>query len=285
MGAALSEDRFIDVDGATLRVRVAGAGPAVVLVHGWALDLDMWRAEIDLLASSYRVIAFDRRGFGRSSGDPSIERDVLDIDRLLARFDIEHAAIVGMSQGARVALRWALKHPERTSSLVLDGPPAEGLSLPAGAEEIPIELYRQQLRHDGIEAFQRVWLQHPFMRLYTSASTAHQLLREIAARYPARDLQMNEPSPLSPLATGDLQRLHARTLVLSGEHDTQQRRSIARQLAAALPDARLQTLTNAGHLAALDDPGGYAQALHDFFSSRPARAVGTDTRGRSRWPE
>ena len=132
MGAALSAERFIEVEGAVLRVRTAGKGPAIVLVHGWALDLEMWRTQIELLSQQYRVIAFDRRGFGHSSGVPGIEQDVLDIDRLLEQFDIEHTAIVGMSQGARVALRWALKHPERASCLVLDAPPAEGLSQPAG---------------------------------------------------------------------------------------------------------------------------------------------------------
>ena len=54
-----------------LRVRTAGDGPAVLFLHGWALDLDMWRAQFEALASRYRLIAFDRRGFGLSSGTPS----------------------------------------------------------------------------------------------------------------------------------------------------------------------------------------------------------------------
>jgi pimeloyl-ACP methyl ester carboxylesterase len=275
VGAALSEERFIDVEGAALRVRSAGEGPAIVLVHGWALDLDIWRAQIDLLSQWYRVIAFDRRGFGHSSGVPGIEQDVLDIDRLLARFDIEHAAVVGMSQGARVALRWALKHPERASCLVLDGPPAEGMSQPPGGEEIPIEDYRERVRRDGIDAFRRLWLQHPFMQLHTSASSAHQLLREIADRYPARDLLLEERQQSAPLRGRDLQRLTVPTLVLSGQYDSQQRRSIARQLTQTLPNARLKTVTGAGHLAALDEPDAYSKGLHDFFSSQPARAADT----------
>ena len=275
MEAALSEERFIEVDGAVLRVHTAGEGPAIVLVHGWALDLDMWRIQIDLLSQRYRVIAFDRRGFGRSSGVPGIEQDVLDIDRLLVRFDIEHTAVVGMSQGARGALRWALEHPERAACLVLDAPPAEGLSQPPGGGEIPIEDYRERLRREGIEAFQGLWLQHPFMRLHTGDPQAHRLLREIAARYPAQDLLMHEPPRSSPLGARDLQRLNVPTLVLSGEYDSQQRRSIAKSLVQALPDARLQTVMGAGHLAALDAPVAYSQALHDFFSSQPALAATT----------
>lgn len=274
MGAALSEDRFIDVDGATLRVRSAGEGSAVVLVHGWALDLDMWRAQIERLSHWYRVIAFDRRGFGQSTGEPGIERDVLDIDRALERFDIEHTAMVGMSQGARVALRWALRHPQRTSCLVLDAPPAEGLPRPPGGEEIPIDDYRELLRREGIDAFRRLWLQHPYMQLHSDDVSARQLLREIADRYPAKDLLMQQRPFSSPVEARDLRRLPVPTLVLSGEYDSPQRRSIAKLLAETIQNARLHTIAGAGHLAALDAPDLYTRTLHGFFSSQAARAAG-----------
>ncbi|MDY6948024.1 MAG: alpha/beta hydrolase [Pseudomonadota bacterium] len=274
MGAALSDQQFIEVEGAALRVRSAGQGPAIVLIHGWALDLEMWRDQIELLSPRYRVIAFDRRGFGLSSGEPDIEQDVLDIDRVLARFEIERAAVVGMSQGARVALRWALKHPERAACLVLDGPPADGMSPPPGGDEIPLEDYRERARRDGIDAFKRQWLLHPFMQLQTKASGAQQLLREMAIRYPARDLLLEQRPPHSPLRGCDLQRLLVPTLILSGEYDSQQRRSIARQLTQALPNARLKTVVGAGHLAVLDDPGTYSAILRDFISSQRALAAG-----------
>jgi 3-oxoadipate enol-lactonase len=265
------------VESASLRVRIVGEGPVVVLVHGWALDLDLWRAQIDLLADRYRVIAFDRRGFGRSSGVPSIQQDVLDLDRLLDRFAISRAAVVGMSQGARVALRWALKRQEQVSCLVLDGPPAEGGSPSLGIQEIPIDEYRDRIRRDGIDAFRRMWLQHPFMQLHTSTPGVHQLLREITVRYPASDLLMNALPDLPLLAERDLQRVNVPTLVLSGEHDSAVRRSIASWFVQALRDARLHVVPGAGHLAALDDPGAYTQALHDFFSSQPALAAGRVT--------
>lgn len=274
MGATLSGAHYIEVEGARLRARSAGEGPAVVLVHGWALDLEMWRAQIDLLADRYRVIAFDRRGFGRSSGVPGLEQDVHDIDRLLVSFSISRAAIVGMSQGARVALRWALKHPEQVSCLVLDGPPAEGWSQSVGAKEIPIDDYRQRIGVEGMDAFRSMWLQHPFMKLHTGSPCAHTLLREIVVRYPALDL-LNEPPQLPLLSEWDLLRVNVPTLVLSGEHDSAQRRSIATRMARALPDARLKVLRGAGHLGALDDPNSYVQALRDFFSSQPAMAAGT----------
>jgi 3-oxoadipate enol-lactonase len=274
VGTTLRAECFIEVERASLRARIVGEGPAVVLVHGWALDLDLWRPQIDLLADRYRVIAFDRRGFGRSSGMPSIQQDVLDLGRLLDELAISRAAVVGMSQGARVALRWALQYPEQVSCLVLDGPPGEGGSPSFGVQEIPIDEYRDRIRRDGIDAFRRMWLQHPYMQLHTSAPWAHRLLREMTGRYPATDLLTNALSDLPLLAERDLRRLDVPTLVLSGEHDSAQRRSIASWFVHALSDARLQVVPATGHLAALDDPGTYARALHDFFSNQPAMAAG-----------
>jgi len=273
VGATLSAEQYIEVEGASLRVRSAGEGPAVVLVHGWALDLDMWRAQMDQLADRYRVIAFDRRGFGRSSGVPAIQQDVHDIDRLLDCLDVSHAAIVGMSQGARVALRWALKHPQRALCLVLDGPPAEGWSQSVGTREIPIDDYRHRIRLEGVDAFRRSWLQHPFMQLQTRSPCAHRLLHEIVVRYPALDLQMSEQPQLPLLGERDLLGVNVPTLVISGEHDSLQRQSIAARMVKALPDARLKVLRDAGHLGALDDPHAYVEALHKFFSSQPSMAA------------
>lgn len=274
MGAALSDERFIEIEGATLRVRSSGSGAAVVLIHGWALDLDMWQPQLHWLASSFRVIAFDRRGFGLSSGTPDIEQDVEDVARLLDRLDVSQAAIVGMSQGARVALRFALKYPQRVSCLVLDGPPADGLPLTPDIQEIPIDDYRALLRSEGIEAFRRSWSQHPFMRLYTTVLGARLLLQEIACRYPAQDLLLGERTrPPTPLTMRDLQCIDVCTLVLSGEFDTERRRTIAERMVEALPKARLQIVAGAGHLAALDEPNVYARLLLQFLRSQPISNV------------
>src|SRR5690606_30873815 len=109
---------------ATLRVRDAGQGPAVLFIHGWALDSDMWTAQLEELSRDHRAIAFDRRGFGLSSGEPSLAADVEDVRWLLDQLEVGAAGIVGMSQGARVAARFAHDHPQRVRWLVLDGPPS-----------------------------------------------------------------------------------------------------------------------------------------------------------------
>jgi len=61
-------DQFVVVDGARLRFRDEGRGPAVLLVHGWTLDLEMWDPLVSALRDAFRLIRLDRRGHGLSRG-------------------------------------------------------------------------------------------------------------------------------------------------------------------------------------------------------------------------
>lgn len=262
MGSPLNQ--FIEVRGARLRVRIAGEGPAVLLVHGWAIDLDMWTPQFAALAGRYRLIAFDRRGFGYSSGTAGIDHDLADIEQLLEMLDIDCIAIVGMSQGARVALRWAVYSPRATTCLILDGPPPDLLAMHRPQGEIALATYRELVRSEGIEAFRERWLEHPLMRLYTSEPRAHALLREMVGRYPGQDL-VGEQGP-RPADSRSLPQLDLPILIINGERDTSARIDAGAELAHVLPHAQLALIPGAGHLSNLDNPSAYNQALEQFLA-------------------
>src|SRR5882762_4877846 len=98
----MDHDRFLEVTDARLRYRDEGAGRAIVLIHGWALDLDMWEPQVGDLSRNFRLIRFDRRGYGLSSGKPSLADDATDVQSLCRHLGVQRAALVGMSQGARI---------------------------------------------------------------------------------------------------------------------------------------------------------------------------------------
>ena len=87
-----------------------GSGPAVVLLHGWPLDSRSWEPQMRaLLDAGQRVIAYDRRGFGRSSR-PSRGYDfdtlAADLDKLLTELDLSDATVVGLSLGTGELARY-----------------------------------------------------------------------------------------------------------------------------------------------------------------------------------
>src|ERR671932_363182 len=109
----MQDSGFLDVPNARLYYEVAGAGPAVVFVHGFTLDARMWDDQWTVFGERYRVVRYDLRGFGRSEAEPVPYSDLDDLLALLNFLDIERAHLVGLSMGGMVLVHFALTHPRR----------------------------------------------------------------------------------------------------------------------------------------------------------------------------
>jgi pimeloyl-ACP methyl ester carboxylesterase len=265
-------ERFRSGD-AWLRVRDQGAGAPLVMIQGWTLDLDAWEPQAAAFAASHRVVRYDRRGFGLSEGTPGRGADAEDLVRLVEQLGPGPVTLVGMSQGARVALAFGLGHPDRVSALVLDGPPDETSdAADDGDEDFSIGAYRRLVAERGVDAFRQDWRAHPLMRLHAGDAEARALVDRMLARYPARDLAGVAEPPPPPAGRAALARFAKPVLVMNGEFDTPNRRRAGEALAGALPLAERVVIAGAGHLPNLDAPRAYNEALQAFLR-RQARAA------------
>jgi 3-oxoadipate enol-lactonase len=122
-----------------------GAGPVVVLSHGFLMNQSMFDAQVAALAPEYRVITWDERGHGGTAapGPFSYWDSARDALALLDHLGIERAVLGGMSQGGFLSLRAALLAPERVSGLIL-------IDSQAGTEE--------EASRDGYEQLHQAWL-------------------------------------------------------------------------------------------------------------------------------
>jgi len=264
-------DRYLQVGEARLRYRDEGSGPAIVLIHGWTLDLEMWDPQVALLRDSFRLIRLDRRGFGLSTGNPDSSCDVGDLDALYRHLALDRVALIGMSQGARSALGFAALAPERFAALVLDGPPA--LAGKASDMDLPIPRFRSLARSRGIESFRREWRRHPLTQLRTREPAMHRLLRTMLERYRGTDLLLSASSG-SDLPQPALDRIRVPTLILTGELDVDSRIASADDLSRRLPRAERGAIAGAGHLPNLDNPVAYTDMCRSFLTRHlPLRAV------------
>jgi pimeloyl-ACP methyl ester carboxylesterase len=107
----MQDSGLLNVPDARLYYEVAGAGPAMVFVHGFTFDTRMWDDQWSVFAEHYRVVRYDLRGFGRSAPEPVPYSDVDDLLALLNFLDIERAHLVGLSMGGIVSVHFALGHP------------------------------------------------------------------------------------------------------------------------------------------------------------------------------
>jgi pimeloyl-ACP methyl ester carboxylesterase len=116
---------FLEIDGVRLHYVERGSGPALLLLHGNGTMVDDFESSglLDLAAREYRVVAFDRPGFGHSSRPSTVvwtpEAQAEIIHKAMERLGLSHAVVLGHSWGASVAIALALEFPKVVGALVL----------------------------------------------------------------------------------------------------------------------------------------------------------------------
>jgi len=256
------------VGDATIYYEVAGTGAPVVLIHGWANDLRAWDDQFLALAKSFRVIRYDRRGFGRSTAVGDLTADPVDLAALLDRLGVPSAHVVGHSAGARVAAAFALAFPERVRGLVLysSGPPA---GFPMTADAAAFASLPALARRVGLDSLGKLVLSMPAFHIPADRDDVRQRVGAIWGAYSGRDvLEDHVPSNRSPLAAMDqLGRIRAPTLILVGDADGAFFHQIADSLAARIPAARRATVQGGGHVVHMLAPARFNAVLDAFLRS------------------
>jgi len=124
--SAPADTGYVLVDGGKLYYELAGNGKNIVLLHDGMVNREIWDEQFPLLAKTYRVIRYDRRGYGKSS-DPEVRYSHIDdLNQLFIKLKIDEAIIFGMSSGGRLAIDFTLTYPEKVNGLVLVGAVVSG---------------------------------------------------------------------------------------------------------------------------------------------------------------
>lgn len=242
--------------------------PPVVLIAGWGMSAEVWREQTARLAKSRRVIAFDPRGQGRSSGADGVvtpERRAADLQALLAG-EAGRVVLVGWSQGVQDIAAYVQDHgTEKVAGVVLvDAPVAAGA---AGVTKDP-QGAAQQLRLLSIyaqapQAYARGMVETIVTQ--PAARTAHgpAMVADILRIPTDAGVAMLVADLLSADRTGALARIDRPTLVIAaaGSPELQDQRDMA----AAIPHARLEVIAQAGHAVFIDQPERFAAALARFL--------------------
>jgi 3-oxoadipate enol-lactonase len=237
-----------------------GEGPAVLLVAGQGMTMDGWWATIPVLASSFRVIAFDNRDTGHSSRTRwpySVAQMAQDAVAVLDDAGEQRVHVYGISLGSLVAQEMGLRHRDRVRALVLGASSAGGL---AAYRPSPSSFSQTFLVRAGSMGPEEVeWAAVP----YTYAERTRRLHPErIVANIAHRVSSLPEPltylHQATAVATHDayerLNRIVAPTLVVHGEQDVFVPPANALVLAERIPGAQLQLWPDAGHVYTIDEP-------------------------------
>ncbi len=217
-----------------------GRGAPLILLHGNGEDSGYFKHQISFFSRSFRVIAVDTRGHGKSprgTAPFTIRQFAEDLRCFMDDKGIGRANILGFSDGANIAMTFALKYPERVDRLILNG----GNLFPSGLKpyvQIPITIgcHIASIFSSGSE----------------KAKKNAELLR----------LMTSEPN----INAEELSKIKARTLVIAGTRDMiKQKHTVL--IADSIPDSRL-VFIKGNHFIAANNPGDFNSAAAQFFNEK-----------------
>ncbi|MDR6624212.1 alpha/beta hydrolase [Caulobacter segnis] len=251
---------FVAVPDGKLAYETCGAGPTTVvllhdgILHSVAYD-DIWPT----LCQRFKVIRYDRRGYGASPPADQPYRPVDDLAVVMKTLEVKHAVLVGSSSGSGLAVDYALAHPEQVDRLVLVGPWISGFDASFGfifrALKL-LTLYKLGLT-DSVA-------RDPYI-LTKSAAPQRERLKAILKAYPGNLTAGTRELPPSSPARPRLGDIHVPTLILVGEVDIKDVQEQAKALEAAIPGARREVVPKTGHLMYLERPKAFAERVTRFI--------------------
>ena len=217
-----------------------GSGEPLILLHGNGEDRTYFENQMEFFQSGYRVIALDTRGHGQSPRGTkpfTIEQFSCDLYDFMKSREISKAVILGFSDGANIAMKFAIRHPGMVKALILNG----GNLNAAGVKrttQLPIEIGYRIARH--------------FAKSSPKAKRNVEML----------GLMVNEPN----ICLEQLCEITMPTLVLVGTNDMI-KDAHSRTIAAALPHAEFVALKG-GHCISKDAPEAYNRTVLDFLKKQ-----------------
>jgi pimeloyl-ACP methyl ester carboxylesterase len=245
-----------------------GDGIPILLIHPSGATASTWGPAVDDLAQVGRVIAYDRRGYHRSGGDPvqSIAAHTEDAAALLETLGTAPAIVVGTSIGATIAIDLALRRPDLVQAVVAHESPWHVTRQPPTRSQVQalarMTLLSARGRHaDAAAAFLR------FAYSYCDGGTAWDAFPEEWRQ----TVSENAKAALTDirLAIGgyptakDLAAIITPVTCTYGARSRKPLVRVARSLAAVIPTAKLREIPGAGHAVAFDSPANFAQVIID----------------------
>lgn len=254
-----AQDQFFRSNGVKIRYTVAGKGQPVILVHGFAGNLDMWRPLIAGLANDYEVIAFDCRGHGKSDKPPEPQQYgiemVNDIVRLMDHLQLNKAHIIGYSMGGFIVVKMLVDHPDRFLTAVIGG--SKGLTAEDLKEQESLTKYLQS----GMSFSEAVIAAAPPDAPPLSAEQREALKRDDPNHDPKALAAQRLGNKELIVSDESLKMNKVPTLVIYGGNDHPERFADLRE---HFPNAEYEVVRGAGHAGAVQSPD-FVKDIHTFL--------------------
>ena len=225
--------------------------PPVVLLHHGLGSTRAWRQQVPVLAEAgYRVIAYDRWGYGQSEPRPALdapgfEDDLADLEGMLAACGLLLVTLIGHSDGGTIALYYAMQHPKQVAALVT----------------VAAHIYIEPKMERGIQGIRQIFEQDEQFRKAFRRAHGDKFETVFQNWFDG----WHTPQALDWDMRALLPQISCPTLVIQGEQDEHASPQHARDLAGGIPGAQLWLVPGAAHMLPQDLPEVFNQKLLEFL--------------------
>ena len=258
------DSSYINVDGGKLFYEIAGKGENIVLLHDGMVNREIWDEQFPLLAKYYRVVRYDRRGYGKSSDPQAPYSDIDDLNELFVSLNIDRAILFGMSSGGGCVIDFTLKFPGKVKSIILVGAVVGGYGYTSHMISRGGHLKSPEAMADPAKAASYFVWEDPY-EIYSENIAAKNKVAEILRRNIHRPFNSQYYKPPDRIAARFLSEIQVPTLVLVGEYDIPDVHSHAGVIHFGILGARREVILNSGHLIPVEQPDEFNRAAFRFL--------------------
>jgi pimeloyl-ACP methyl ester carboxylesterase len=258
---------FMDVKDGQLYYEMVGQGEeTIVFIHDGLVHGEVWDYQFSTFAEKFRVIRYDRRGYGRSPQPEKQYSNIEDLNQVFTFLKIKKAILIGMSAGGGLALDFTLKHPDKVSSLVVVGAVVSGFGysdhfLTRGGRLTAADYADQEkLLHYFVK-------EDPY-EIAPQNTEVKEKVWALMEAYPQNiDFSKNRLAvPPQRQAIGILNEIQVPTLIVVGEFDIPDVFVHAGAIEAGISSAQKVIVQNAAHLVPLEQPAAFNEQVLNFIS-------------------
>jgi pimeloyl-ACP methyl ester carboxylesterase len=227
-------------------------GHSVILLHHGLGSTRSWRKQVPVLAKAgYRVIVYDRWGYGQSEARPnlavpSFKDDLADLEEILSLFNLQSPTLIGHSDGGTIALYWAARHPERTKALIT----------------VAAHIYLEPKMEPGIQTIRENFEKNAVFRSGLQRSHGDKFEAVFSNWFDGWHTPKTLDWDMRPL----LSKITCSTLVIQGENDEHATQQHAQDIAQGIPQAELWVAQGAAHMLPLEIPDLLNTKILEFLT-------------------
>jgi pimeloyl-ACP methyl ester carboxylesterase len=242
----------------------AGSGITILLIHDGMLHSEVWNEQFLFLSRDFKVIRYDRRGYGKSSPATGSYTHQEDLKVLFEQLRIDNAILVACSSGGALALDFTLNYPQKINGLVLVGAVVGGFS------------YTSHMHNRGghlpesfdSELDESIWYatEDPYeiyVKNTDASNKAVNMLKEYPHRIHSRQKFIRPEIP----AYRRLHEIKIPTLILVGEFDIPDVHAHAGAINAGILHSKRVIIPNSGHLIPLEQPELFNKSILEFINN------------------